>query len=62
MTVSPIVRLLTVADVADAAQVSEWTVRQEIRVGNLRARKIRGCVRVAESAYMEWAEKRSAAS
>lgn len=60
MTVSPIPRLLTVADVAELAQLSEWTIRQEIRAGNLRARKIRGCVRVNEADYATWSGSRAA--
>lgn len=62
MSVQPLARLLTVSNVAEAAQVSEWTVRQEIRAGNLKARRIRGCVRITEGAYAEWAEIQREAS
>lgn len=56
MTVVSIAGLLTVADVAEAAQVSQWTVRKEIADHHLRARRIRGCWRVTQADYNAWVE------
>ncbi len=45
MTVQPLVGALTVSEAADMAKVSEWTIRKEVRIGNLEARRIGKCVR-----------------
>jgi excisionase family DNA binding protein len=57
VTVSSIPRLLTVANVAELAQVSEWTVRKEIECGALKARRIRGCVRILDTDFDKWCER-----
>ena len=47
-------RLLRVRRIAENAQVSEWTVRAEIRRGDLRARRIGRVVRVTPDDYRSW--------
>ena len=49
-------RLLRVPQVAELAEVSEWTVRAEIRRGNLRAGRIGRVVRVTPDDYRSWVE------
>jgi excisionase family DNA binding protein len=47
-------RLLTIREVASAANVSEWTVRKEIAEGRLRARRIGRCVRILDEDGDHW--------
>ncbi|MGO9335628.1 MAG: helix-turn-helix domain-containing protein [Acidimicrobiales bacterium] len=46
--------VLTVAQVAELAQVSPWTVRRQIAAGLLRAKRIGGCVRVTRTDFDAW--------
>jgi hypothetical protein len=46
--------LMTVSDVAKAAQVSEWTVRAEIKRGNLAAKRIGRLTRITQGSYANW--------
>lgn len=48
--------LLTVADVAVIVGLSEYTVRQAIREGDLPASKLRGRIRIAETDVRLWIE------
>jgi excisionase family DNA binding protein len=51
--------LLLVSEVADAAQVSVWTIRREIRDGHLRATRIRRLLRVTYQDYDAWVASRA---
>jgi hypothetical protein len=46
--------LMTVSDVAKAAQVSEWSVRAEIKRGNLAAKRIGRLTRITPGSYANW--------
>jgi excisionase family DNA binding protein len=48
MSVLPLPGILTVSEAAAKASVSPWTIRQEIKRGNLRARRIGSCVRILD--------------
>jgi excisionase family DNA binding protein len=43
-----------VSEAAEAARVSEWTIRREIREGRLRARRIGRLCRVVDADLAEW--------
>lgn len=43
-----------VSEAAHEAKVSPWTIRQEIKKGNLRARRIGRLVRILEDDLAEW--------
>ena len=47
-------RLYLISEAAEAARVSKWTIRNEIRLGRLRARKIGRLVRVLDSDLVDW--------
>lgn len=46
-----------VTEAAVEAKCSPWTIRQEIKRGNLRARKIGRLVRILDSDLAEWMRK-----
>ena len=46
--------VLTVAQVAELTQVSEWNIRRQIRAGRLRAKDIGGCKRVTRADFDAW--------
>ena len=46
--------LLLVSELAEMADVSADTVYREIKAGNLRVRRIRGCVRVHRAEAARW--------
>ncbi len=46
--------VLTVSQAAELAQVSTWTIREEIREGHLMARQIRSCIRVTRVEFDRW--------
>ena len=48
-------KLLTLRDVADMVQLSEQTVRRQVRKGALPARKVAGVIRVEEGDAHEFA-------
>jgi len=48
-------RLLTLRDVADMTQLSERTVRRQVRKGALPAQKVLGVIRIKESDAEEFA-------
>jgi excisionase family DNA binding protein len=54
VTVARVPGVLTVAEAAEKARVSTWTIRREIAEGNLRARRIGRCVRVLEDELSRW--------
>lgn len=54
MTVARIPRLLTVADVAKRSSLSPWTIRREIKAGRLKARRVRGAIRVVDEEVTRW--------
>ncbi|MGO8870562.1 MAG: helix-turn-helix domain-containing protein [Acidimicrobiales bacterium] len=43
-----------VSEAAEAARVSPWTIRREIREGRLRARSIGRLVRILDEDLAEW--------
>ena len=43
-----------VSEAAKEARVSEWTIRREIREGNLRARRIGRLVRILDTDLAGW--------
>jgi excisionase family DNA binding protein len=54
MTASTLPRLYKVSEAADKSGVSEWTVREEIKRGNLRARRIARLVRIVDDDLAVW--------
>ena len=54
MTVATLPTISPVSDVAKRSGLSEWTIRQEIKKGNLRARRIGRCVRVLDEDEVRW--------
>jgi excisionase family DNA binding protein len=54
MSVQKLPGVFTVSEAAELAKVSPWTIRQEIKLGNLRARRIGCCVRVLEPELARW--------
>lgn len=53
MTVS-LPRFLLVPEAAKRARVSEWSIRKEIRLGNLKARRLGRCVRILDEDFAAW--------
>lgn len=51
---SDLPHLLSVADVADVLGLSEYTVRQAVRDGDLPAAKLRGRIRIDPDAVRAW--------
>ena len=54
VTVARLPTFLTVSEVAEQAHLSEWTIRQEITAGHLRARRIGRCLRVLDEEVARW--------
>jgi excisionase family DNA binding protein len=54
MSVATLPTFSPVSDVAKRAGLSEWTIRQEIKRGNLRARRIGRCVRIVDEDEARW--------
>src|SRR5450759_3382902 len=54
MSVTTLPTFSPVSDVAKRAGLSEWTIRQEIKKGNLRARRIGRCLRIVDEAEARW--------
>jgi len=54
MTVATLPTLSPIPAVAKRSGLSEWTIRQEIKKGNLRARRIGRCVRVLDEDEARW--------
>ena len=46
--------LYLVSEAAERARVSPWTIRNEIKLGHLRARRIGRCVRILENDLADW--------
>jgi excisionase family DNA binding protein len=46
--------VLTVAQAAELAQVSRWTIRRQIAAGLLRAKRIGGCIRITRADFDAW--------
>jgi excisionase family DNA binding protein len=47
-------RVYTVAETAELTNLSIWTIRQEIKSGRLRARRIGRCIRVLDDELDRW--------
>ena len=58
ITMTPIttVKNLTVPQVAETMQVSNQTIYREVEVGNLHARRIGACVRIALEDFASWSD------
>ena len=54
MSASPLPGFFLVSEAAAVARCSEWTIRKEIREGNLRARRIGRLVRIVDTDLAEW--------
>ena len=54
MTVATLPTLSPIPDVAKRSGLSEWTIRKEIKLGNLRARRIGRCVRILDEDEARW--------
>ena len=54
MSVSPLPGWLTIPQAAAATGLSDWTIRKEIKLGNLRARTIGRIVRILEEDLAAW--------
>ena len=54
MSAAPLPRFFLMADAARHARVSEWTIRQEIKAGRLRARRIGRLVRILDDDLAGW--------
>jgi hypothetical protein len=44
----------TISERATEAKVSPWLIRKEIKLGNLRARRIGRCVRILDEEFARW--------
>jgi excisionase family DNA binding protein len=54
--------VLTVAQVAELTQVSEWNILRQIKAGRLRAKEIGGCKRITRADFDAWLAADSDAS
>ena len=54
MSVSPLPGWSTIPQFANHVGLSEWTIRQEIKAGNLRARRIGRAVRILDDDGAAW--------
>lgn len=54
MTVSVLPGVFTISEAAERASVSTNTIRRQIKLGNLRARKIGKCVRILDEELGRW--------
>lgn len=54
MTVTPLPHWRTIPETAKAVGVSEWLLRQEIKSGRLRARRIGRVVRLLDEDVSTW--------
>jgi hypothetical protein len=54
MSVTTLPTFSPVSAVAKRSGLSEWTIRQEIKKGNLRARRIGRCVRIVDEDEARW--------
>ena len=54
MSAATLPGLYLVSEAAEAARVSEWTIRREIREGRLRARTIGRLVRIVDDDLARW--------
>lgn len=54
MTVTKLPGVFTIREAAEVAQVSTWTIREEIRKGHLRAREIGRCKRILSDELDRW--------
>jgi excisionase family DNA binding protein len=48
MTVAILPGVFTISEAAERARVSETTLRKQIAAGNIRTRRIAGCVRILD--------------
>lgn len=54
MSATTLPRFLLVSEAADVARCSQWTIRREIKDGNLRARRIGRLVRILDDDLAAW--------
>ena len=54
MSVVSLPHWFTVPDFAKKVGLSEWTIREEIKAGRLRARRVARCVRVLDEDGAQW--------
>jgi excisionase family DNA binding protein len=54
MSATPLPGFFLVSEAAETGRCSEWTIRKEIREGNLRARRIGRLVRILDSDLADW--------
>ena len=54
MTVQKLPGVYTVSEAAEKAQVSTWTIREQIRLGLLQARRIGRCLRILADELDRW--------
>jgi hypothetical protein len=62
VTVTQLPNWFTIPDFAKRVGFSEWMIRQEIKAGRLRARRVARCVRVLDEDGAEWMRGRGEAS
>jgi len=54
VSVTPLPNWYTVPEAAVETRFSAWTLRQEIKAGRLRARRVGKCVRVLDEDLAAW--------
>jgi excisionase family DNA binding protein len=54
MSASTLPGFMMVSEAAEVAKVSPWLIRQEIKAGRLRARRIGRCVRILDEDLATW--------
>jgi excisionase family DNA binding protein len=54
MSATTLPGLFLISEAAEEARCSEWTIRKEIKQGNLRARRIGRLIRIVDSDLAEW--------
>lgn len=54
MTVGTLPHWLTISQASEHTGLSEWTIRQQIANGALKARRIGRCVRVLDEELARW--------
>lgn len=56
MSVIQLPGVLTISEAAEHAHVSDNTIRRQIKAGQIRTRRIAGCVRILDTELARWLE------